>query len=173
EVLGGAAERGERDAARLVRKRDRHVRAARERLEERPLRPGQVLEAVGEDRCAAPRGQVGGESLRSAPAQDVAIPHAQAVELGATRGVQTAELAAPAVGPAWHDQKRLALERGQVPVAEKLDLAGVRGPDDEAERHPPIVVPGLDVLPLRKAETRGRSVKYSRGPTGPSPSSRA
>ena len=56
------------------------------------------------------------------------------------------------VRPAWHDQKRLALERSQVTVEQELDLAGVRGPDDEAEGHPPIVVPALDVLPVRKSE---------------------
>src|SRR5205085_5193073 len=82
------------------------------------------------------------------------------------RPLQELALDALDVRPAWHDQKRLALERGQIPVEQELDLAGVCGPDDEAERHPPIVVPGLDVLPLRKSETRGRSVKYSRGATG-------
>ena len=63
------------------------------------------------------------------------------------------------VRPAWHDQERLALERGQIPVEQELDLAGVRGPDDEAEGHLPIVVPALDVHPDRKIATRGRSVK--------------
>src|SRR5207244_11352716 len=54
EVLGGAAERRESDTAGLVRKRDSHVRPTGERFEERPLRPGQILEAVGEDGRSAP-----------------------------------------------------------------------------------------------------------------------
>jgi hypothetical protein len=63
------------------------------------------------------------------------------------------------VRPARHDEKRLAVERSQIPVEEQLDLPGVRGPDDQAQGHRSIVVRGLDVLPCRNPERRGQSVK--------------
>ena len=49
------------------------VRAG-ERLEQRPLRAGQILEAVGEDRLAVPGVEVGLQPLGRAPAQEVAVP---------------------------------------------------------------------------------------------------
>ena len=55
QVLGGAGERRERDAAGLVGQRDLDVGAAGERVQERPLGTGQVFEPVGEDRLAVPR----------------------------------------------------------------------------------------------------------------------
>src|SRR5439155_688610 len=129
EVLGGATERRERDTARLVRKRDGHLGPTRERLEDSPFRSGQVLEAVGEEVVEGPDRAC---EERTGPLEQLPLD-------------------ALDVRPAWHDQKRLALERSQVTVEQELDLAGVRGPDDEAEGHPPIVVPALDVLPVRKS----------------------
>ena len=71
--------RSDANAARpgLVRQRDRHLRAPRERLEQPPLRAGQVLESVGEDRSAVPRVELRSKPLdRTAPKQ-VAIPEAE------------------------------------------------------------------------------------------------
>ena len=52
EILDRPRERRERSTPRLVRERDRDLGARRERLEQRPLGAGQVLEAVGEHRRA-------------------------------------------------------------------------------------------------------------------------
>ena len=62
-----ARERGEGEPARLVGQRDEHLGAAGERLEERPLGAGQVLEAVREDRLAVPgaRGRSGAARPRA------------------------------------------------------------------------------------------------------------
>ena len=58
QVGGGALERREREPAGLVLQRHRDVRAAGERLEQAPLRPAQILEAVGVDRPAVPGGEL-------------------------------------------------------------------------------------------------------------------
>ena len=93
EILGGAAQRCEHGTPRLVRERHAHVGAARERLEQRPLRPGQILEAVRVDRLAVPRGEVGLQPLCRAAAQEVAVPEAEPVELGPVRRVERCEVA--------------------------------------------------------------------------------
>ena len=54
EIFLRPPERREGGPAGLVRHRDGQLGAGRERLEEAPLRPGQVLEAVREDRTAVP-----------------------------------------------------------------------------------------------------------------------
>ena len=57
-------ERCERDPTGLVRQRHLHLGAAGERLEQRPLGAGQVLEAVREHRLAVPRVEVGLRAAR-------------------------------------------------------------------------------------------------------------
>ena len=54
EILGRPPQRGEDRPSRLVRERDRDLGPRGQRLEQRPLRTGQVLEAVGEDRLDVP-----------------------------------------------------------------------------------------------------------------------
>ena len=66
------------------------VGAPGERLEQRPLGAGQILEPVGEHRLAVPRVEVGLEPLGGAAAQEVAIPEPEPVELGAVGGVERA-----------------------------------------------------------------------------------
>ena len=66
QVGGRTLERREREPAGLVLQRHGDVRPPRERLEQAPLRPAQVLEAVGVDRTAVP----GGELVRD-PARGV------------------------------------------------------------------------------------------------------
>ena len=56
-------------------------------------RAGQILEAVREDRLAVPGVEVGLQPLGRAAAQQVAIPEAEPVELGAVGGVERGELA--------------------------------------------------------------------------------
>ena len=90
-----------------------------ERLEQRPLRPGQVLEAVGEDGLVVPRREVRLQPLGRAAAQQVAIPEPEPVELGAVRGVERSELALDLVGV---EQARLELaDRAQELVGEPAE----------------------------------------------------
>ena len=122
EVLGRPAQRGKGHAARLVRQRDAHLRATGERLEERPLGAGQVLEAVREDRPPAPRGEVGREPLGGTAAQHVAVPRGETVELAPVPRVQLPEVALAIVRL---DERRLELaERGEQRVAEPAEPCG-------------------------------------------------
>ena len=92
QVLGGARERGEGIPAGLVRERDRHLGAACEGLEQRPLGAGQVLEAVREDRPAVPGTELSGDPLGRVAAFELAVPEAAAVELLAVGGVELGQL---------------------------------------------------------------------------------
>ena len=92
QVLGGARERGEGIPAGLVRERDRHLGAAREGLEQRPLGAGQVLEAVRKDRPAVPGTELSGDPLGRVAAFELAVPEAAAVELLAVGGVELGQL---------------------------------------------------------------------------------
>ena len=94
EVVRGALERGERGPRGLVRERDGDLGAAGERLEEAPLRAGEILEAVGEDGAAVPGGEIAREPVggeRGARAARSARP--ELVELGAVGRVQERERA--------------------------------------------------------------------------------
>src|SRR6266487_3553924 len=53
----------------------------------------QILEAIREDGLAAPRFELSGNALGRMPAQQIAVPHAEAVEFRAVRGVQRRQLA--------------------------------------------------------------------------------
>jgi hypothetical protein len=120
EILGRAAERGEGRPARLVGKRDRHLGARGQRLEQRPLRAGEILEAVGEHRLVVPGVEIRQETLDRSGAKEAAVPPSEPVELGTVRGVERAEL--PLDLP-WSEQPRLELvERLQ----ERIDEAGTR-----------------------------------------------
>ena len=93
QVLLRAPQRGESRAAGLVRERDGHLRAGRKGLEQPPLRPGQVLEPVGEDGPPVPGAELGLQPFDSVPPEQVAVPQAQAVELGPVGAVERRELA--------------------------------------------------------------------------------
>ena len=93
EVLGGAP--GDANAgARLIRQRHLDLRATGKRLEQRPLRPGQVLEPVGEDGGALPGVELGGKALGGAAPQKVAVPVPQPVELVAVRAIERRQIPA-------------------------------------------------------------------------------
>src|SRR6266550_6007066 len=92
QVLGRARERGERVTARLVGERDGEVAAGGERLDERPLGAGQVLEAVGEYRAAVPGVKFARDLRRRVAALELAVPEAEPVELLAIGRVQLGEL---------------------------------------------------------------------------------
>src|SRR5207248_9467051 len=81
QVLGGAGERREGVAARLVGKRDREVAAGGERLDERPLGAGQVFEPVGEHRAAVPGVELAGDAAGRVAALELAVPEPEPVEL--------------------------------------------------------------------------------------------
>ena len=234
EVLLGAPQRRERRSARLVRKRDRHLRPAGERLEQRPFGAGEVLEAVGEHGLAVPGVEIRLQALGRVAAEEVAVPAVQPVELGAVGGIEHGEVAVELLGveepglelaqrllervgeaaeargggepvelrarehaadeeralrprheparasalvrhpledvverpdrareqggasreevalraldvrPVRHDEHRLPLERGEIAVEQRPDLARVRRPSDEAERHRPILEAASD-----------------------------
>jgi len=74
EILGRPPERGEYRPSRLVRQRDCDLGPRGQRLEQRPLRAGEVLEPVGEDRLAVPRFEVGPQSLDGVTAQQATVP---------------------------------------------------------------------------------------------------
>ena len=106
QVLGRARQRLEWSAIRLVRERDHDLGAAGERFEQRPLRTGQVLEAVGKHGPVRPGPEFARDEVgRVAPAQ-VSVPEPELLELGAVRRVEEREIAAQLVGL---DEPRLKL----------------------------------------------------------------
>ena len=92
QVGGGALQRREGRASGLVRERHRDLSAARKRLQQRPLRTRQVLEAVCEHGASLPRSELAGEPLRRRAALEVAIPEPEAVEFRAVLGVEPGEI---------------------------------------------------------------------------------
>ena len=98
EVVGRARERGEGVPAGLVRQRDRHLGARGERLEQRPLGAGQVLEAVREHRPRLPGAEVAGGALGRVAALELAVPEPEPVELLAVGAVERGELALQLAG---------------------------------------------------------------------------
>src|SRR5439155_14765970 len=93
EIVRGAPQRRERISPRFVRQRDRDLRTAGERLEQRPLGPGQVFEAVREDRFAVPGRELARDPLGCIAALELAVPEAEPVELLAIRRVELRQLA--------------------------------------------------------------------------------
>ena len=71
-------------------KRDGDVGAAGERFEERPLRAGQVLEAVGEDGPVRPGVELAGDEVGGVSPAQVPVPEPELLELGAIRRVESA-----------------------------------------------------------------------------------
>jgi hypothetical protein len=92
ELADRPLERGECDAAGLVGDGNGDVGPRRERLHERPLGAGQILEAVDEDRRARPGRQVAAKSLDRSPANAVAIRAAEPGELLTKRVDETREI---------------------------------------------------------------------------------
>ena len=78
EVLDRPFERCEGSTTRLVRDRHGDVGTSREGLEQGPLRCREILEAVGEDRCAVPGAEVAGEEGRCAAPEPLSVPEADA-----------------------------------------------------------------------------------------------
>ena len=245
EVVRGARERREGIAARLVRQRDGHVGARGERLEQRPLGAGQVLEAVREDGPRLPGAEVTGGALGRVPALELAVPDAEPVELARGRQRRAARARRPArparaartrartpssrasrrtrrsersdprrhatmrrrserplrgrdhapvgsvaardpledvvegadraaderagpgqqlalgtvdVRPVRHDQDRIGVERAEVALEQERDLARVRGPCEQAQRHPPHRSDGVGQLRMcRPVNSDGRT----------------
>ena len=98
EILGRPPECAERGPSRLVRERDGDIGAGGERLEESPLRAGQILEAVRENRLAAPRVEIRAEALDGVIAKQAVVPPFEPVELSAVAGVESPQLAVDRVG---------------------------------------------------------------------------
>ncbi len=116
EVGHGALERGEGRTARLVGEGDVDLGSTCERLEQPPLRPGQVLEAVGEDRLALPRAEIAREPLDRAAAKQAAVPEPDPVELLPVGGVERRHVAVERLGV---EQARVELrKRGREGVGE-------------------------------------------------------
>ena len=149
EILRRTPERGEGDAARLVGQRDVDLGTAGERLEQRPLRRRQVLEAVGEHGLAVPRVEIALEPLGGATPEHVAVPEAEAVELGAVGAVERGEIAAE-IGRV--EQARLQLaERRQQRVDEPREPGRPRALEPVGAQHLVDRAPrGEDALRLRE-----------------------
>ena len=98
EVAHGPLERGERGAAGLVRDRNGDLGARGERLEQRPLRAGQILEAVGKDGLACPDARDRREAARPLGAEGRRDPGARAGELDAIGARESTEIAIERVG---------------------------------------------------------------------------
>ena len=145
------------------------VRAG-ERLEQRPLGAGQVLEAVREDRLAVPGVEVGLQALGRAAAQQVAIPEAEPVELGAVRGVERGEVALELVRV---EQPGLELaERPQQLVGEAAEArrrgeaVERRGREHAADEERALRLRD-DAARVRRRRTRSRSKTSSKVPIEP------
>src|SRR5438477_5702856 len=93
EIVRGAPQGRKRVSPRLVRERDRDLRAAGERLEQRPFRAGQVFEAVREDGFAVPGRELACDPLGRIATLELAVPEAEPVEVLAIRRVELRELA--------------------------------------------------------------------------------
>ncbi len=123
EILGRALKRTERRAPGLVRERNGDVGARGERLEQRPLRAGQILEAVREDRRAAPRVEVGAEPFDGGAAAHAAVRAAELLQLGAVRAPERAELAGNLLRleqPRLELVERLQERLGEAPARRRL-----------------------------------------------------
>jgi len=110
EVFGGARERDERRAARLVRERDRDVGARGERLDQRPLGAGQVFEPIGKDRRAHPRVEIGAEPVDCGAPAHASVGSAERLQLRPVRPPERAELAGD----------RFGLEQPRLELVERL-----------------------------------------------------
>ena len=73
EIADRALQSRKRGSAGLVRDRHGHLRPRGERLQQRPLRCGQVFEAVREDGLAVPGLEIVREALDRAPAEPFPI----------------------------------------------------------------------------------------------------
>ena len=93
QVVGGPRERGEGVAPGLVGQRHGHLGTRGQRLQQRPLSAGEVLEAVREDGLGAPGVEVAAYALGRVAPFELAVPEAQPVELGAIGRVELTELA--------------------------------------------------------------------------------
>ena len=89
----GLAQPFESRPPRLVRERHGHLGAPGERPDQRPLRLGEILEAVREDRSPVPRVELVCEAVGCGRPKLVAVPEAQPLELLAVRGVEARERA--------------------------------------------------------------------------------
>ena len=156
EVLDRPLQRREGRSPGLVGQRDGDLAPARQRLEEPPLRAGQVLEAVGEDRSSVPGRELRAHALDGPAAQQVTIPEPEAVELAAVGRVQPAEVAAEVIRV---DEAGLELGEcreqrvGEAAEARRAAEAVERGAAESAAD---------DQHPLRVADDRSRAVTAER-----------
>ena len=128
EIRRGSLERVECDAPGLVGERDRHVHARGQRLDQRPLRARQVLEAVRIHGRAVPGAEIPRSAIGPVTPLAVAVADTEPIELVAVRGVERAQVAFDLVGL---DETGLELaQRGR----ERLGEA--REPGGAAERRP-------------------------------------
>ena len=121
QVVGSSRERGEGVAPGLVGQRDGHVRPGGQRLQQRPLRPGQILEAVREDGSGAPCVEIAAHALGRVASFELAVPEAESIELLAIGAVELSELA---VELTRLEQRGLELGHGR---AERVGETGEAG----------------------------------------------
>ena len=135
QIVGGALERREGGAARLVGKRDGDLGAGGERLEQRPLGAAEILESVDEYRRAVPGVELACERLGRVAALELAVPEAEPVELLAVGRVELGELA---VELRRLDERRLELGHGRAErVREPGEARRAAEPAGRASTTPP------------------------------------
>src|SRR5581483_7180624 len=152
EILGRAGQGRERGASGLVRQRDGDLDPRRERLEQRPFRSGEILEAVCEDGLVSPHVEVGANPLDRAAPPHAPVRAPERCELLPVCGPQRSELAADV---RRLEQPRLELvERLEQRVGEAAAGGGLpetvercRGDDPPDEKRALGATQGLLVLP--------------------------
>jgi hypothetical protein len=124
QVLHGSLERRERRTSRLIRERHDDLGSRGQPFEQRPLRPGQVFEAVCENGLAVPGIQIGCKALGGAAPEAVAVPQTKAVELSTVGDSQPAEIAVEAFGL---EKRRLDLPESRCERVREAARSGRRG----------------------------------------------
>ncbi len=97
EILHGSPECRERGATGLVRDRDGHVGACRERFEQFPFHRGQILEAVRQDGRVQPRGEIGSQPFHRPAPQRSPVLEAEGLQLFPICTRQPREVASHAI----------------------------------------------------------------------------
>ena len=146
--------------AGLVRDRHRHLRARRERLEQSPLGAGQILEAVREDRRAAPGTEVASEAFDGFPPHAVAIAQAEPRQLVA---ICVDELRELALEPIAVHERRTRARRWSGAACPRSPASRRTSADPRARERPPRAgLPSRAAHPTRSPDASRSSSAIAR-----------
>ena len=147
-------ERREREPPGLVGERDGDVGAAREPLDERPLRRGEILESVRVDGAAVPGGEIAGHAVRCVTALTIAVPPLEPVELVAVRPQKVTQ---PRLEVLGLDEPRLQLrDRGSQCLREPGERR--RGAPETAQQQPTLRIGEYRAMVAVAARDAGEQV---------------